>query len=390
MSAMASQITGVSIVYSTVVQAQINENIKLHVTGFCEGNSPQCDQWIPHTKGHAITEKMFPFDNVIMIHNKTVRLFMSSTDILCDNLTHSILQFYYRPAALDDAIFVHLSKNEKVIRKFSDQSREDWKNFLENRAKELVPGNVESQYIAVQKNMALHIETTIVESAQRPISRTIFHHNSNSMKNLFWCNSIVGYHVAAKFCTCIDSTAVVHVLNFIAITSAKLGREQNEISIKLELRWKSRSWNEPQALNWKVTPKHLAVYIVITTMTSYWTRWRLKSPASPLFDQLFRRRSKKTSKLRVTGLYGGNSAVIGEFPAQMASNAENASIWWRHHVTFEGYECVITGRIVISWKKNERTNCWQNFVFCHRWPSICLRGRRWAGWDALQASIWTS
>ena len=22
----------------------------------------------------------------------------------------------------------------------------------------------------------------------------------------------------------------------------------------------------------------------------------------------------------------------GEFPAQMASNAENVSIWWRHHV----------------------------------------------------------
>ena len=23
---------------------------------------------------------------------------------------------------------------------------------------------------------------------------------------------------------------------------------------------------------------------------------------------------------------------IGEFPAQMASNAENVFIWWRHHV----------------------------------------------------------
>ena len=23
----------------------------------------------------------------------------------------------------------------------------------------------------------------------------------------------------------------------------------------------------------------------------------------------------------------------GEFPAQMASNAENVSIWWRHHVS---------------------------------------------------------
>ena len=40
---------------------------------------------------------------------------------------------------------------------------------------------------------------------------------------------------------------------------------------------------------------------------------------------------KKTSKLRVTGLCAGNSSGTGEFPAQMASNAENASIWWRHH-----------------------------------------------------------
>ena len=40
----------------------------------------------------------------------------------------------------------------------------------------------------------------------------------------------------------------------------------------------------------------------------------------------------KTSKLRVTGLCAGNSPVTYEFPAQMASNAENVSIWWRHHV----------------------------------------------------------
>ena len=50
-----------------------------------------------------------------------------------------------------------------------------------------------------------------------------------------------------------------------------------------------------------------------------------------LLNRLFRRRSKKTSKLRVTGLCAGNSTVTGEFPAQMASNAENVSIWWRHH-----------------------------------------------------------
>ena len=46
----------------------------------------------------------------------------------------------------------------------------------------------------------------------------------------------------------------------------------------------------------------------------------------------FRRRSRKTSKLRVTGLCAGNSPVTGEFPTQMASNAENVSVWWRHHM----------------------------------------------------------
>ena len=55
-------------------------------------------------------------------------------------------------------------------------------------------------------------------------------------------------------------------------------------------------------------------------------------PHKCLFNRLFKRRSKKTSKLRVTGLCARNSPGTGEFPAQKASNAENVSIWWRHHV----------------------------------------------------------
>ena len=55
-------------------------------------------------------------------------------------------------------------------------------------------------------------------------------------------------------------------------------------------------------------------------------------PHDCLLNRLFKYRSKKTSKLCVTGLCAGNSPVIGEFPAQRASNAENVSIWWRHHV----------------------------------------------------------
>ena len=49
------------------------------------------------------------------------------------------------------------------------------------------------------------------------------------------------------------------------------------------------------------------------------------------FNRLFRWRSKKTSKLHITGLCVGNSLVTREFSAQVASNAENVSIWWRHH-----------------------------------------------------------
>ena len=66
-------------------------------------------------------------------------------------------------------------------------------------------------------------------------------------------------------------------------------------------------------------------------------------PHDCFLNRLFRRRSKQTSKLRVTGLCARNSPGTGEFPAQMASNAENASIWWRHHaeMTFSNTCCWI-------------------------------------------------
>ena len=54
-------------------------------------------------------------------------------------------------------------------------------------------------------------------------------------------------------------------------------------------------------------------------------------------NHLFGRRSKKTSKFRATGLCEGNSPVTGEFPAQMASTAENVSIWWRRHAIIVFY-----------------------------------------------------
>ena len=87
-----------------------------------------------------------------------------------------------------------------------------------------------------------------------------------------------------------------------------------------------RPWNQVFAAHWSGIRKSLL--------------WRHSGhhgvsnhqPHECLLNRSFRRRSKKTPKLRVTGLCAGNSPETGEFPAQMASDAENVSIWWRHHV----------------------------------------------------------
>ena len=64
-----------------------------------------------------------------------------------------------------------------------------------------------------------------------------------------------------------------------------------------------------------------------------------------LLYRLLRHRSKKTSKLQVTGLRAGNWPVTGEFPTQNASDVENVAIWWRHNaytVTSHRSVCVTT------------------------------------------------
>ena len=56
----------------------------------------------------------------------------------------------------------------------------------------------------------------------------------------------------------------------------------------------------------------------------------------------------------------GNSPVPGEFPTQRASNAENVSIWWRHHEQKgqdsgwrQGQHCLLH---MWGWKKHHNLN----------------------------------
>ena len=77
------------------------------------------------------------------------------------------------------------------------------------------------------------------------------------------------------------------------------------------------------------------IYIISTpNVYQYTLQWRHNGqdgvsnhqPHDCLLNRLFKRRSKKSPKLRATGRGPVNS------PAQRASNAENVSIWWRRHV----------------------------------------------------------
>ena len=87
--------------------------------------------------------------------------------------------------------------------------------------------------------------------------------------------------------------------------------------------------------------RHRAHYDV-NVMFSYICEFNSNYRKSTHTKYLFRHRSKKTSKLCVSGLCAGNSPVSGEFPAQMASNAENISIWWRRHENLIVWRCYHT------------------------------------------------
>ena len=111
----------------------------------------------------------------------------------------------------------------------------------------------------------------------------------------------------------------------------------------------SNYWHPDNLLNnlFEVTIKAILTLIISTLITSQKARkagwvalsslqWRHNEGGSVSNNQRLHcllncRISKKTSKLRITDLCVGNSPVTGEFPAQKASNAENVSIWWRHH-----------------------------------------------------------
>ena len=123
--------------------------------------------------------------------------------------------------------------------------------------------------------------------------------------------------IATKFCTWHDICAVVARANICCDLMTR-----NGITARGSFH---RIWIASKKSLVKRAPGNLKPHQEITCTL----QWRHNGHDSVsnhqthdcLLNRLFRRRSKTTSKLRVTGLCAGNSPGTGEFPAQMASNS---------------------------------------------------------------------
>ena len=107
-------------------------------------------------------------------------------------------------------------------------------------------------------------------------------------------------------------------------------------------------------------------------------------------DCLLRRRSKETSKLRVTGLCEGNSPVTGKFPAQRASNAENVSTEWRHRAVGSGGETWSLLRNSKSYRANIKDSGTDKFQALFRdysqWCDLCVQ--RYGHGNHTHHNVW--
>ena len=97
MGAMASQITSLTIVYSTVYsRRRSKKTLKLRGTGLCGGNSPVAGEFAAQRASKA---EMFPFDDVITVTQILVQLIVTSPQpiaLKCIQWPHSYALRYVR------------------------------------------------------------------------------------------------------------------------------------------------------------------------------------------------------------------------------------------------------------------------------------------------------
>ena len=123
---------------------------------------------------------------------------------------------------------------------------------------------------------------------------------------------------------------------------------QHNVTQCLQGIWENQHfWDKKEDRDWaQVMIDHICqriarnIYLIASVLLFISLQWRhddydgvsIHQPHDCLLNHLFRHRSKKThssASLAFVRPVTGEFPVIGEVPAQRASNAENVSIWWR-------------------------------------------------------------
>ena len=187
------------------------------------------------------------------------------------------------------------------------------------------------------------------------------------------------------FFVSLNSNYVLLTLSVVADSDAEAFYINKVDSLALGQHWWF-PWRMWKSL-WRICLK--SVFVICLSRTSQWCHNGLDSvsnhqPHDCLHSRLFRRRSKKAS-------------MTGEFPAQMASNADNVSIWWRHgrltlnvtgkicgHSTTVEFNKMFTNRgtyrrtVALYWNNMEthrqRLHPWST----HLHNNFCYKGIQWA------------
>ena len=167
---------------------------------------------------------------------------------------------------------------------------------------------------------------------------------------------MISYRLAFLCCVVIKTKIILkmHLPIFLRVASLALGQSYDCLSASEatmnyinNTRWRLCATDQFKTKRQKAECDilirgypHASIYVIQHGDVTFPLQWRNNESDGVWYHQRlhcllncrFRRRSNKTSKLRVTGLCEGNSPMAGEFPTRKASNAENVSIWWRHHV----------------------------------------------------------
>ena len=194
--------------------------------------------------------------------------------------------------------------------------------------------NLQSQKIQNILNLTLFLfrsrfSTNVNLSLIEPFATQIIKFTSNWNSNIFiWRKLIWKSSPQVNFlalCPGANEVNSMHNIHLLKVKTCKILQRvlQSFIPLALSLDYPAHIRSKP-CLVMPLQPRHNERDDISN-----------HQPRDCLLHCLFSRRSKKTSKLCVTGLCEGNSLVTSEFPTQRTSNVEHVSIWWRHHAMID-------------------------------------------------------